>query len=232
MQKTWFLVTVLFVAALACTKNKKESSAGAPITAEQTLSRFVVIADQLEPNFDPFVYEYTLAGGESYKNKISINAAPVDPKLQVMINGVKIRSDFTTDPMPLTAGQNLFTIDLNDSAGNTVNSYKLTVQRIQELPDETLGDISTSDGDLTPPFSPDITSYQLTVDADTSVLTVSPLVNYPDEAQLEINGITYSANLGGYDVTVNPGTTTVTIVVKGNSGRSKTFTLTVTRPAA
>jgi hypothetical protein len=234
MSIAWILVSVLLVEAVACTKSKKDENAkpAAPITAQQTLSKLIVIADQLEPAFDPFVYAYTLAGGESYKNKISINTAPVNPKLLIRVNGVQLRSDFTTNPMPLAAGDNHFAIDLVDSAGTTVNTYKLHVQRIEDLPDETLADLAFSDGDLRPSFDPDLVSYQLTVGADTSVLTVSPLTNYPDEASLEINGIAYSTSKGGYDVAINPGDTTVTIVVKGKSGRSKTLTVTVTRPAA
>lgn len=235
MQKSWFLVPVIAVFPLACTKSKKESESTVPavtsITAEQTLSKLVVMAEQIEPTFDPFVYEYTL-GGETYKNKLTINTAPVNAKLDVLINGVKLRSDFTTNPMPLVAGANLFTIDLVDSTGTKVNTYKLNVSRVQELPDETLADLATSDGELTPAFSSDITSYQLTVGKDTSVLTVSPLASYTDEAEFEINGITYTAEKGGYDVTINPGSNTVTIIVKGKSGRTKTFTIAVTRPAA
>lgn len=232
MQKTWLLVPAFVLPALACTKAKKDNETSNPavtsITAEQTLSKLVVMAEQIEPAFDPFVYEYTL-GGETYKNKLTINTAPVNPKLDVLINGVKLRSDFTTNPMPLVAGSNLFTIDLVDSAGTKVNSYKLTVSRVQELPDETLSDLATSDGELMPAFSPDVTSYQLTVGKDTTVLTVSPLASYTDECEFEINGTTYAADKGGYDVTINPGSTTVTVVVKGKSGRTKTFTIAVTR---
>jgi hypothetical protein len=145
---------------------------------------------------------------------------------------VQLRSDFTTNPMPLVAGANLFTIDLVDSAGTKVNTYKLSVPRVQELPDETLSDIATSDGELTPGFSPDVTSYQLTVSKDNGLLTVSPLASYADEAEFEINGVTYPADQGGYDVTINPGNTAITITVKGKSGRTKTYNIVVTRPAA
>lgn len=235
MQKSWFLAPVFVLFPLACTKSKKEDHSPNPavttITADQTLAKLVVMAEQIEPTFDPFVYEYTL-GGETYKNKLTINTAPVNPKLDVLINGVKLRSDFTTNPLPLVAGTNLFTIDLVDSAGNKVNTYRLNVSRVQELPDETLADLATSDGELTPAFSPDINSYQLTVGKDTTVLTVSPLASYTDECEFEINGTTYPADKGGYDVTINPGNNTVTVVVKGKSGRTKTLTIAVTRPAA
>jgi hypothetical protein len=238
MQKSWLLLSVFVIAPVSCTKSKKDESS-APVegtvttaTADQTLSKLIVMNDQIEPNFDPFVYEYTLVGGETYKNKITINTAPVNPKLDILINGVKLRSDFTTNPMPLAAGNNLFTIDLVDSTGQKVNSYKLNVPRIADLPDDSLSDLATSDGELTPPFSSEVTSYQLTVGKDNDLLTVSPLANYSDEASFEINGVAYSANKGGYDVTINPGSNTITIVVKGKSGRTKTYTLTVTRPAA
>ncbi|HET9240361.1 MAG TPA: cadherin-like beta sandwich domain-containing protein [Oligoflexus sp.] len=233
MQKSWFLLSLFIIGPVSCTKSKKDEAsapANAAVTADQTLSKLIVMNDQIEPNFDPFVYEYTLVGGETYKNKITINTAPVNPKLDIMINGVKLRSDFTTNPMPLAAGANLFTIELVDATGQKVNSYKLSVPRVAELPDETLADLATSDGELTPPFSSEITSYQLTVGKDNGLLTVSPLANYDDEADFEINGVAYSGDKGGYDVTLNPGSNTITIVVKGKSGRSKTYTLTVTRP--
>jgi hypothetical protein len=235
MDKIWFLVPVLLFSSLSCTKSKSgnpDSSMKPAVTTDQTLSKLVVIADQLEPAFDPLVKEYSLAGGETYKNKISINTAPVSSNIHILINGVPLRSDFTTDPLPLVAGANVFAIDLVDSAGTTVNTYILKVQRIQDLPDETLADLSTSDGFLNPLYSPDITSYELEVGVDTTVLTVSPLPNYPEECELEINGLIIEKQKGGYDVTVNPGTTTVTIIVRGKSGRSRTYTITVTRPAA
>lgn len=233
MQKLACLSCVLIVAAIACTKSKKDnaSAPAAAVTAEQTLAKLNVISDTIEPAFDPMINQYTLAGGETRKNKISINTAPVDPKVQITVNGVKLRSDFTTDPMPLAAGANAFTIDLIDSSGATINTYKLTVQRVQELQDEFLEDIAVSSGDLVPAFAPDVSSYQLTVDKDTSVLTVSPLASYPDEAEFDINGKTYSADLGGYDIAINPGDNTVSITVKGKSGRSKTYMIAVTRPS-
>jgi hypothetical protein len=252
MQKLWFMVPVLVLAPMACIKSKKDKEnketaeetttpatedstkpeSGRSVTAEQTLSKLIVMAEQIDPPFDPFVNEYALLGGETYKNKITINTAPASPTLDVLINGVKIRSDFTTNPMPLVGGANLFTIDLVDSAGNKVNSYKLNAQRIQELPDETLADIAASDGELTPAFAPDVTSYQLTVSKDTTVLTISPLPNYSDESEFEINGTTYPADRGGYDINVVPGANIITIIVKGKSGRNRTYTVTVTRPAA
>lgn len=237
MQKSWFVFLVFVLVPIACIKSKKESESNpalntsTSITADQTLSKLVVMAEQIEPAFDPFVYEYTL-GGETFKNKLTINTAPVNPKLSILINGVPLRSDFTTNPMPLVAGANIFTIELVDSAGTRINTYKLTATRIQDLPDDTLADLSISDGDLTPAFSPDVTSYQLTVNKDTTVLTVSPLPSYSDECELEINGTTYAADKGGYDINVSPGETMVTITVKGKSGRAKTFSIAVTRPAA
>lgn len=235
MQKFWCWLSIFIVGAAACTKSNKSSTstpAVQAVTAEQTLSKLNVIADNLDPAFDPMINQYTLAGGETRRNKISINTAPVDPNVQITVNGVKLRSDFTTDPLPLAAGQNIFSIDLIDSSGVTINSYKLTVQRVQDLQDEYLDDIAVSNGDLTPAFAPDVTSYQLTVDKNTTVLTVSPLASYPDEAQFEIDGTLYSADKGGYDVTINPGASTITITVKGRSGRSKTYTIAVTRPNA
>jgi hypothetical protein len=233
MQKSGLLIALFVIAPVSCTKSKKDEDTSPKktvVSSEQTLSKLIVMNDQIEPNFDPFVYEYTLVGGESYKNKITINTAPVNPKLDILINGVKLRSDFTTNPLPLSAGANVFTIELMDSTGHRVNSYKLNVPRVQDLPDDTLADLATSDGELTPPFASDILSYQLTVGKDNNLLTISPLANYSDEADFEINGVAYSADKGGYDVTINPGSNTVTIVVKGKSGRSKTYTLTITRP--
>lgn len=232
MQTTLILTLCLTLWSVSCTKSTKDSEAIPAVTEEQTLSKLIVISDQIEPAFDPFVNQYTLAGGPSYKNRISINTAPKSSKYQIMINGVKLRSDFTTDPMALTAGANAFVITLVDSAGKTVNSYRLDVTRVQDLPDEELNDLAFSDGQQVPDFAPDTTAYQLTVGKDTSVLTVSPLVSYPDEATLEINGKSYPSNLGGYDVIINPGSNTVTIIVKGNSGRSRTYTVTVTRPSS
>jgi hypothetical protein len=121
MHKSWFLASLFVIAPVSCTKNKKDEAsapADTAVTADQTLSKLIVMNDQIEPNFDPFVYEYTLVGGETYKNKITINTAPVNPKLDVIINGVKLRSDFTTNPMPLAAGANLFTIELVDATGH------------------------------------------------------------------------------------------------------------------
>jgi hypothetical protein len=254
MQKLWFMVPVLILAPIACIKSKKskententeetqapateDSVAPAPgqgpaENAELTLSKLIVLAEQIDPPFDPFVHEYSLLGGETYKNKITINTAPVSSTLDILINGVKIRSDFTTNPLPLVGGANLFTIDLVDSSGTKVNTYKLNAQRIQELPDETLADIAASDGELMPAFAPDVTSYQLTVGKDSSVLTISPLASYSDESEFEINGITYPADRGGYDINLAPGTSTITIIVKGKSGRTRTYTVAVTRPAA
>jgi hypothetical protein len=228
------LFPLLCLASFTCTKRKpgKEDRTTAPVRAEQTLAKLVVIADQLEPAFDPFVNEYSLAGGETYKNKISINTAPVSSRIHILINGAPLRSDFTTDPLPLVAGANVFTIDLVDEGGTTVNTYILKVQRVQDLPDEILADLSISDGFLDPEYNPDITSYTLEVEADTSVLTVSPLPNYRDECEVEINGTIMDSQQGGYDIAVEPGVTTVTIIVRGRSGRSRTYTITVTRPAA
>lgn len=97
-------------------------------------------------------------------------------------------------------------------------------------PDVSISNLTISSGVLSPAFNPDVTSYATAVANSVSTLNVTPTVAALNLA-ITVNGTTVASGLP-HTVSLNVGSNTITIVVAGQVGSTKTYNLTVTRASA
>lgn len=113
-------------------------------------------------------------------------------------------------------------IQLNklDASDTNFESYAIGTQsqsiRVNST-NNNLGSLSLSNGTLSPSFSADTTNYTSTIDADNVTINATK-----GESSQSISGTGYKS--------LNYGTNTFSVVVTSESGSSKTYTITITRP--
>ena len=188
----------------------------------------------------------------------SYTATVVDTVVRVTVTPVTNHAGATleyldADDMALadadTASADAFEVDL--AVGDTVvkvkvtaedsaatKTYTVTVTR-QASTDATLSGLSLSGGTLSPNFSPTHTDYAGTVEGMVSRVTVTPVTNHPsatveyldaDDMALA-DADTASADTFEVDLPVRANVVKVKVTAE-NGTATKTYTVTVTRPAS
>lgn len=97
--------------------------------------------------------------------------------------------------------------------------------------DATLSALTISSETLTPSFSPNVTSYALTVPNTTTSITESAIVN-DRNSTFTINGVAGTSGVNSSSINLSAGANTITTVVTAQDGTSKTYTVTITRTGA
>lgn len=125
------------------------------------------------------------------------------------------------------------TFSVNVTAKYTVSSSvraqsKRTVSlTVQPSTNTNLSSLNTSGGTPTAGVAG---AYSLTVTGSTSSITVTPTLQSP-VASVTANGTTVASGSASGAISLAVGTTSIPIVVTAQSGTTRTYTLTVTRPA-
>ncbi len=226
-----FLGLFTILMGFSCVKSNNQATPAAVQgkTVPATLKRLHVNIGDVTPEFDSQVFAYSLSGGETSAIRMTINAAPTDFSRIVKVNGKKVSSDYTSDSLSLQAGSNDFTITVHDESDVLLNTYTLSIKRTAELAEADLAGIAVSNGDIVPSFDPEILDYTLSVPANYSLLTISPQLFYPEISSLSINNKSYDPQIGSYDFDLVAGSNPFQIKITGPSGKTKSYTLVVTR---
>jgi len=163
--------------------------------------------------FDKNVTEYTLA--------VANNIALIVLKPTKDDAGATLSGTWIADGNTLSVGVNTITIIVT-AANGSKKTYTVTVTRAGEdvSTDATLSNLTADVGALSPSFSPNVTSYNITVDGGFIVLT-------PTKANA---GATISGDWVPEGNLVGYGTTVINIIVTAADGATKkTYIVRVTR---
>lgn len=191
------------------------------------LSALAVSPGMLQPTFSSSMLSYSISVNNP-TSSVVVTATVQDPTSTLQING-----QTTTSGQPLMVnvpvGTSTITIQVVPQTG-TAKVYAIAVTRA--LPGNVnLSNLTASTGTLSPAFSPSMLAYTLSVlNPDTTVLLTATLQD--PTSTISING---QAVVSGAPVTINNlviGSTTATIVVTANpAGNSRTYQVTIARPA-
>ncbi|QJD84602.1 beta strand repeat-containing protein [Cohnella herbarum] len=130
----------------------------------------------------------------------------------------------------LISGSNAVTVRLTSANGIDKRDYALEVIRADPS-DAGLSALTLSAGSLNPAFAKATITYNVSVPIGTSVLKVTPTVSGAGST-VTVNGADVSSGQASQDLALAVGNTTVTIVVNSaDETASRTYTLTVNRPA-
>lgn len=116
--------------------------------------------------------------------------------------------------------QEMFVVEEGEevSVVDNVKTEIKVMENLSESKDATLENLEVFPGELAPSFSKDVTSYEITVDEDTSDLILSAIPSDKDSA-VQISG----------NENFKPGSNKVIITVTSMSGRVKEYTIIVNK---
>lgn len=198
------------------------------VTVERTVSTdlagLIVSAGPLSPGFSAGTTTYSLEVLNT-TTSTTVTATVQDPTATLTINGAAANSGQAFGPIALNVGPNQVTIIVRALNGAT-KTYTVTITRAANV---NLASLSLSAGSPTPPFSPSVTSYTLSVPNETTSTTVTATVE-DATSTLTINGQSVPSGQAFGPVALAVGQNSVTILVRAVDGvTTKTYSVTITR---
>ncbi|MCO5950471.1 cadherin-like beta sandwich domain-containing protein, partial [Mucilaginibacter flavidus] len=173
-------------------------------------------------------YTTTVPNSES---SVSITAGTQDATATIKINGVTVASGTPSAAIPLNVGDNVVNTVVTAQDGVTTKTYSIKFTR-QISVNANLAGLKLSSGTLTPVFAAGTISYTATVTNATNSITVTPATSDAG-ATVKVNGTTVASGTASAALPLVIGPNTVTTVVTAPDGvTTKTYTVTVTRPAS
>jgi len=150
----------------------------------------------------------------------------------VTVNAVAVASGTASSPIALAVGSNTITTVVTAQDGVTTKTYTLTVTRSAALKNAQLSALVFSNGTLSPTFASTTVVYSTSVGAGVSSITVTP-TTADVNATVTVNGAAVISGVASQSLPLAAGPNTISIVVTAQDGTTKkTYTVTVTRPAA
>ncbi len=220
--KALFLFSLLFIIS-SCGGNGSDGGTTSP-TNGNPLTALSVSGISLSPSFSPTVNSYTATVPFS-TNSITLQASVISGA-SVTVNGVIFSGSGTFD---LTVGSNVFSIVVINSG--TSQTYTVTITREAISSDASLNELAISSGSLSPVFTPQTLTYGVSVDNETTSITVTPTSN-DSNASIAVNGAAVNSGSASGAIVLTVGDNVIDVVVTAEDGATtQTYTVTITRLA-
>lgn len=233
MPRAMWLLSFLLCAAVIAVSPMEGTASEGPLL----LSGLEITANgttvPLSPSFASAVLDVTgraeLAAevGPSVE-RITITPRVTLPGLTIRVGGIPVSTEHPSVTVPVAPGETASVeIHVTRAIGGSA-TYELSVTRVALS-----GLALTADGSLVLfTFSPETSSYSVTVGAETQALLITPGAP-SSELTIAVNGTAVSASQPSVEVSLAPtGATTITIGVSGPLGLNATYELVVTRAEA
>ncbi|OOQ57038.1 hypothetical protein BC343_16005 [Mucilaginibacter pedocola] len=198
---------------------------------------YLTLSQNVTGGFSQFFNNITDTITTSVPNSIdslSIAPGPADAGASSTVNDYPVPYDQASPKMALAAGSNSFKIGVISADKSATKYYTLVINRLP-FTDVTLSGLTGDKGIFNYPFSPERTSYNVTVGSADEYFTLTPVANSAN-AVVTVNNDTISVAHPSYTNTypLNEfGNTLFRTVVKAADGvTSKTYSVRVTRQSA
>ncbi|MFD1790687.1 cadherin-like beta sandwich domain-containing protein [Ochrobactrum teleogrylli] len=195
-------------------------------SSDANLQNLIPSTGTLTPAFAPNTNAYTLNVANDVES-ISFIPSLADINATAVVNGASTPNGTSSAAIPLVVGSNTVTTTVTAQDGTTTKSYTVNVIRAQSGNAELVG-LVPSAGSLDPAFSPNATTYALTVPTETSSLQLTPTSADPT-ATIAVNGATVASGSASSAFPLGIGNTTLTVVVTAQNGTTRSYTVNVTR---
>jgi len=220
-------ITTTVTAQNSFTTNTYTVTVTRPSLNDATLSNLTLSDGTLSPVFS--------SGTNSYNSSVANTATSItltptanNPNATITVNGTVVASGSASASIPLNIGINTITTTVTSQDNSTTDTYTTTV--IYTSPsDATLGNLTLSNGTVSPAFSSGTTSYTAGVSNATTSITLTPNTNN-GSATVTINGtpVAHGSASAGIALAVGPNIIT-TIVTAQDGVTTETYITTVTR---
>lgn len=198
--------------SLTCEKQGGSDPTPPPSVPDARLASLSVNTGSLSPAFKNSTFKYTV-NVDSSVSSIQVNASPASGSSFVAGAGPRT--------VNLNYGANTIKVKVQNSNGKAT-TYTITVNR----PDSrstvnTLSNLKTSDGVLSPAFASNVTNYSIDVPNSTSVITL--------DATLTDGNSSFVAGFGPSSYSLEPGPNKIYIKVSSQKGDVNVYNITVNR---
>lgn len=185
------------------------------------LSNLTISSGKLNFNSTSFQYH---VGVDANVSKVTLVATPKSSKakLTYTLNGKPVSS---LKDLNLNVGDNKVQIYVTAEDG-TVSVYEVVINRASEK-DNTLSNITIDHGTLNPAFDKNVLDYNVSVDSNVDEINMDAILSNPNSSvQYIYNGKEVNSL---HDLSLEKGENKVEIVVTGEDGSKRTYTVTINR---
>ncbi len=205
------------------TVNRKPSSVAA-------LSNLIPSTSSLQPSFSSGLATYSISVPNG-TNSISLTPIMMDGTGTVKVNGASVVSGTASAPISLDVGNNTIVVVGTAQDGVATSRYTVTVNRASSSV-ATLSNLTPSQGNLSPGFSPLTTSYLVSVPNVTTNIALTPVAT-DSAATVKVNGVAINSGATSAGIPLSVGNNTVTTTVTAQDGvTTQTYSVTVNRAAS
>lgn len=189
------------------------------------LSGLFTSPGMLSPAFSTGENNYTAeVGNDVITATVTPTASEADAI--ITIKSQTVVSGSSSDPLPLTVGNNDVVIKVKAANGN-VKTYTVNIKRAKSNNSD-LSSILLSEGTLSPAFTAGTLSYKAKVLSGVDKLKISSISSDAD-ATIRVNGTVVSSGSSSGNITLGVGENPIVITVTAADGTSKIYSVTVTR---
>ncbi len=188
------IIAAMLIAFTGCEVDGEEKSSNA------ALDNLIVSQGELSPAFSSEVTSYTLSVGNEV-DSITVTGTVADETAEL--------SSVSGTEQSLTTGDNTITLTVTAEDGS-IREYTVTVTR-EKSSNADLDNLIVSQGELSPAFSSDVTSYTVSVANEIDSITVTGSV-FDETAEL--------SSESGAAQSLSEGDNTITLTVTAEDGYS------------
>ena len=197
---------------------------------DASLSALAISSGSLLPAFAPGSLFYSDSVPNSVTS-VTVTPSANQPDTTIEVNGNAVASGTASGAISLNVGSNPITTVVTAQDGSTQDTYIIYVTRAPSS-DATLSNLTVSAGTLTPVFASGTTTYTDNVANTVTSVTVTPSANQAN-ATIKVNGAVVTSGLASGAITLNIGSTTITIAVTAQDGVTQdTYTVIVKNTAS
>jgi len=189
------------------------------------LSSLSASAGNFDTVFSTAITSYTMTVASDV-NSTTITSTAIDTTSSININGVTVTSGQSSSTLPLSIGENTFSIIVT-AQDATTKAYIISIQRAGSM-NATLSALSASTGAFNETFNGDITLYTETVGNTVASTTITAIPNNAS-ATVTINNVVVPSGQASGDIALSIGDNVVSILVLETDGTSKTYTVLIQR---
>lgn len=201
-----------------------DSETPPPASTAGALAALQVSAGSLTPGFNPSQDQYEVTSPNNV-TQTTIVATTAEPGARLTINNQTAISGQPFGPIPLEVGTNTVSLVVEPPGNQPSKSYTVVVTRsgVAEL-----RALDISAGDLSPPFSPQTTSYAVAATSGMVSTMVTASVSDP-ASSLRVNNQPATSGAAFGPITLNVGANPIALTVSAPDGTSRVYTVNVNR---
>ncbi len=183
----------------------------------------------LSPDFNENITDYTIQVENSITGiTITPIVAEISSELLVLKDGTPVSPVEGSYPVNLEEGDNTLHIKITAEDG-TGKNYIVTIRRSAPLSTNAdLQNLILSNGELSPGFNKEITSYSAEVENEITGIYITPTVAN-EVSSVTVSGVLTNSGSASSLINLDVGNSIFNVVVTAEDGSEKTYTITINR---